>query len=499
MPTAPPLLLPSPLRAKTLGFNQPSASDGPTHYVVGGWAKVSTDDGSDSSTTPNFTLPQNLQTGDFGIAVLSTNSGSVTLSSPPAGWTVHGSSPVASSTTLEAWLMTKSLTEADSGVNQSATLSATGRWTASGIVVRGSNQAIDSYNSNSITATTVNLAHETVTPTVDGTIRATLIAWRRADSAQHFATVPSSVWAKQVDITSAQATSPHQGAVIDTTQLGAGTAGVTQAAVNGTLDLACTYVGFHLTIAPATASIAVTGTAAVTTADDTSTADGVVANPVTGTVAVTTGDDTSAASALETITGTVAVTTADDTSAASGTETITGTSAVTTANDTSAVTAVETFTGTAVVTTANDVSAVVALETFTGTLAKTTGDDVSTASGSVGGGAPVTGSLAVTTANDTSTASAATVTVNWFKTPTVKRLAGQRRLYNLYTFNKGVSVVLIDGHYRRYPIPPHTLLVPLVAGRDYFIGGTAAVVVSSSVAAALTADGFTVYDHNPDA
>jgi hypothetical protein len=56
---------------------------------------------------------------------------------------------------------------------------------------------------------------------------------------------------------------------------------------------------------------------------------------VTGTIAVTEANDTSNATGTVTVTGTIAVTEANDTSSATGTVTVTGTIAVTEANDTS--------------------------------------------------------------------------------------------------------------------------------------------------------------------
>jgi hypothetical protein len=56
---------------------------------------------------------------------------------------------------------------------------------------------------------------------------------------------------------------------------------------------------------------------------------------VTGTIAVTEANDTSSATGTVTVTGTIAVTEANDTSSATGTVTVTGTIAATEANDTS--------------------------------------------------------------------------------------------------------------------------------------------------------------------
>lgn len=223
------------------------------------------------------------------------------------------------------------------------------------------------------------------------------------------------------------------------------------------------------------------------------------AGGATGTASVANANDTSSASGLEVFTGTAAVTGGSDTSSAIGAEVFTGTAAVTNAADTSSATALEVFTGTSSRTNGNDTSSAsgtVTNPTVSGTGSVTEAADTSSASGTAQ--SIITGSAAVVSADDSAAADGEVGTLNWFRTPTTQRLAGTRRLYNLYTLPKGVSVVKVDGHYRRYPIPPHTLLAEMTESVDYFIGGKAAVTVSAAVAAELTADGFTVYDHNPD-
>jgi hypothetical protein len=132
------------------------------------------------------------------------------------------------------------------------------------------------------------------------------------------------------------------------------------------------------------ASAGATGTAAVTEADDTSTASGT--ETFTGTSTTTEAADTSTATGTETFTGTSATTEEADTSTASGTHTenVTGSAAVTEADDTSSAAGTETFTGTSATTEADDVSTATAIETFTGTSATTEADDTATASGTVG-------------------------------------------------------------------------------------------------------------------
>ena len=78
---------------------------------------------------------------------------------------------------------------------------------------------------------------------------------------------------------------------------------------------------------------------------------------VSGTAAITNADDTSAASGTTTIVGTSATTNSNDTSNASGTVgggSVTGTSATTNSNDTSSAAGYTAIIGTAAVTNAND-------------------------------------------------------------------------------------------------------------------------------------------------
>lgn len=121
---------------------------------------------------------------------------------------------------------------------------------------------------------------------------------------------------------------------------------------------------------------------------------------VTGTLAVTTANDTLSAAGTTTVVGTLAKTTANDTLAASGTTTVTGTLAVTTADDTLAASGAvgSDVTGTLAVTTANDTLSAAGTTTVVGTVAVTEAADTLSASGWAG---TVTGTLAVTTANDT--------------------------------------------------------------------------------------------------
>lgn len=159
------------------------------------------------------------------------------------------------------------------------------------------------------------------------------------------------------------------------------------------------------------ATTGVTGTVAVTQADQTSTASGTVANPVTGTVAVTQAAQTSAASGTETFTATSAASQDAQTSTASGTvaNPVTGNVAVTQAAQTSTATGAESFTGTAAATQADQTSTASAVETITGTSATTQANQTSTASGVVGDAA--SGTLAETQDDQTSTASGTVVVV----------------------------------------------------------------------------------------
>jgi hypothetical protein len=128
---------------------------------------------------------------------------------------------------------------------------------------------------------------------------------------------------------------------------------------------------------------------------------------ITGTAAVTLANFTSTASGTETITGTSAQTLADVTSSASGSVVFTGTAAVTLADFTSSASGTETITGSAAVTLADATSTATGAETITGSAAVTLADFTSNASGGIGDF--ITGSTAVTLADATSTATGAVV------------------------------------------------------------------------------------------
>jgi hypothetical protein len=125
---------------------------------------------------------------------------------------------------------------------------------------------------------------------------------------------------------------------------------------------------------------------------------------VTGTLAVTNANDTSAASGTTTVVGTLARTNANDAVSASGTTTVVGTLARTNANDSVAASGSVggAVSGTVAYTNANDSSAASGTTTVTGTVARTNANDSVAANGAAGA---VTGTVAVTNANDSVSAS----------------------------------------------------------------------------------------------
>jgi hypothetical protein len=125
---------------------------------------------------------------------------------------------------------------------------------------------------------------------------------------------------------------------------------------------------------------------------------------VTGTLAVTNANDTSAASGTTTVVGTLARTNANDAVSASGTTTVVGTLARTNANDSVAASGSVggAVSGTVAYTNANDTSAASGTTTVTGTVARTNANDSVAASGAAGA---VTGTVAATNANDSVSAS----------------------------------------------------------------------------------------------
>lgn len=127
---------------------------------------------------------------------------------------------------------------------------------------------------------------------------------------------------------------------------------------------------------------------------------------VSGDIAVTEADDTASAAGLIVVQGTIAVTEADDTSSVAGVVSSQGSIAVTEAADTSSATGVIGLVGSAAVTEANDVAAASGIVTVSGTIAVTEANDTASVLGVIGLG----GSASVTEANDTAAASG---TVIW--------------------------------------------------------------------------------------
>jgi hypothetical protein len=81
-------------------------------------------------------------------------------------------------------------------------------------------------------------------------------------------------------------------------------------------------------------------------------------------------------------------------------------------------------------------------------------------------------------------------------TPPTTTVSSDDLLFGRYTFPVGQSVLLTDGHYVTTPYPWLGEIRPvggtdLVEGETWFQGGRT-YTVSSAVAAALTADGYTV-------
>lgn len=79
-----------------------------------------------------------------------------------------------------------------------------------------------------------------------------------------------------------------------------------------------------------------------------------------------------------------------------------------------------------------------------------------------------------------------------FRPPTVSQAMPGDRLFSRYSaIPVGQSVVLRDGTYRITPFPWLGEIAELTEGEDYFLGGHE-YVVSTDIADALTADGFTI-------
>lgn len=134
-----------------------------------------------------------------------------------------------------------------------------------------------------------------------------------------------------------------------------------------------------------------------------------VAAGVTGTLAVTEANDTLSASGAVTVTGSISVTESADTLSSSGVVTVSGSLSVTEAADTLSASGVVSsgIDGTVSVTEANDTSAASGTVTSTGSINVTEAADTCAASGTVGVG----GTISVTEANDTCASSGTVATI----------------------------------------------------------------------------------------
>ena len=77
-----------------------------------------------------------------------------------------------------------------------------------------------------------------------------------------------------------------------------------------------------------------------------------------------------------------------------------------------------------------------------------------------------------------------------FTPPTQKESVPGDPLFSRYTIPVGLSVVKTGGVFVTTPYPWLGEIAALVEGTDYFLGGRT-YIISSTVADALTADGFT--------
>jgi hypothetical protein len=159
-------------------------------------------------------------------------------------------------------------------------------------------------------------------------------------------------------------------------------------------------------LVPASAS-GVTGTVAVTNANDTPSASGTTT--VTGSAARANASDTSIASGTTTVSGALAKTNANDTANASGSigSSLTGSGSTTNASDTGAATGTTSVTGSAARTNSNDAATASGTTAVIGVGAGINGADTSAAAGTT----RIIGTVARSNVNDTSSGLGATGTV----------------------------------------------------------------------------------------
>jgi len=217
-------------------------------------------------------------------------------------------------------------------------------------------------------------------------------------------------------------------------------------AVVGTLGASTRWRTITFALIPDTS---ITGTAAETQDNQTSTASGVI--EITGTVTETQDAQTSTASGVLGYTGTSARTQADQTSTASGVLGYTGTSARTQANQTSTasgtVGGASEVTGSLAETQDNQTSTASGQSAITGTSARTQANQTSTASGT-STPPPITGTVARTQDNQTATA------VGWIQ---ITGLIAETQDNQTAVAAGTVSGVLSTKHLLTWTSDPHLL------------------------------------------
>jgi hypothetical protein len=152
---------------------------------------------SGTGTTPGITLPS-LAVGD-GIYLLLHVSGSVTLSTPPSGWTLVDGPRQAGSNTTQGWLYKKTAVSGDSGASVSMVISASTRWQVLAFVVRSGTLDQVSYGVGASTLTTVNNI-PAFTPIADDCLAVVLMDMASGSGVGNMATTPPTGYTEVVDV-----------------------------------------------------------------------------------------------------------------------------------------------------------------------------------------------------------------------------------------------------------------------------------------------------------
>lgn len=188
--------------------------------------------GGSQTTAVSATLPAGIVTGDIGYLIVSFNSGTATITTPPSGWTLVDGPVNNGSNNLRSYLYRRVMASSDSSASVTATLSTGLRWTIGGIVLSSAAETPDvSIVSWLDNTDDLSLSIPSITPATADDRLIVLAGVRYATTTT--GVTATNGWGEHQDSATSNGTAPRFGVWIGSRAL-TGQAGVAQAAVDMT-------------------------------------------------------------------------------------------------------------------------------------------------------------------------------------------------------------------------------------------------------------------------